>query len=567
MPNDAVSGVYIAHLVNNVNPDIESHITFVVRDDASDSDIVLQTNDTTWQAYNQYGGNSLYRCGADVCPTGNPSGYKAAYSVSYNRPLQTERDSQYSALFGGAEYGMIRFLEASGYDLSYMSGVDVHARGQLLQNHKLFISNGHDEYWSGAQFANMTAARDAGVNLAFFSGNTGFWRTRFEPSIAGPSTANRTLTSYKDTHFDVQQDPATWTGTWRDPRSQPSENIKPENSLIGTSFLVNSGTTHIVVPPAFRQLRLWRNTGAGLAANQNMDLAPETLGYEWDVDADNGFRPAGLARMSSTTASGLEVFLDWGTTTMFNGTATHNLTMYKAPSGARVFSAATVQWSRGLDNYHPDGNVDNNMRQATVNLFADMGVQPRTLLSGLVAASASTDTTAPTTTVTPPPASVQDGSQMTIMRHGDRRRRRPRRRRGGLDGRRHELASGERHHELVLHVDGARQPVDDDPSPGRRRQRQPRRRDRRRQRERELPVLAVGHEHGGAGQGRGLRRPGRRRGRRQVHLREVRDRLGHPLLQGGDQHGHAHRQPVDGVRRADRAWPPSRARRAPAGRP
>src|SRR6202008_4161587 len=62
-----------------------------------------------------------------------------------------------------------------------------------------------------------------------------------------------------------------------------------------------------------------------------------------------------------------------------------------------------------------DGTIDNNMRQATVNLFADMGnIQPDTLQSGLVTARPSTDNTAPTTTVTPPPASVQDGTQLTI---------------------------------------------------------------------------------------------------------------------------------------------------------
>ena len=179
VPADAVSGVYIAHLVNNNDPDIESHITFVVRDDDSDSDVVLQTSDETWQAYNRYGGNSLYACDT-VCPAGEPLGYKAAYKVSYNRPLRVEEDSPPSALFRGAEYSMIRFLEANGYDMSYVSGVDTHARGQVLQNHRLFISSGHDEYWSGPQRTNVENARDAGVNLAFFAGNLMFWKTRFE---------------------------------------------------------------------------------------------------------------------------------------------------------------------------------------------------------------------------------------------------------------------------------------------------------------------------------------------------------------------------------------------------
>ena len=81
----AVSGVYVAHLVRD-DTGGTSQIPFVVRDDASHSDIVVQTSDATWQAYNTYGGNSLYTCTV-ACPAGNPRRYKGAYAVSYNRPF------------------------------------------------------------------------------------------------------------------------------------------------------------------------------------------------------------------------------------------------------------------------------------------------------------------------------------------------------------------------------------------------------------------------------------------------------------------------------------------------
>ena len=64
----------------------------------------------------------------------------------------------------------------------------------------MYLSVGHDEYWSGGQRANVEAARDAGVHLAFFSGNEVFWKTRWENSIDGTSTPYRTLVSYKETH-------------------------------------------------------------------------------------------------------------------------------------------------------------------------------------------------------------------------------------------------------------------------------------------------------------------------------------------------------------------------------
>ena len=80
------------------------------------------------------------------------------------------------------------------------------------------MSSGHDEYWSASQRSDVEAARDAGVNLAFFTGNEMFWKTRWEPSADGTNTPDRTLVSYKDTHFTARQDPVEWTGTWRDPR-------------------------------------------------------------------------------------------------------------------------------------------------------------------------------------------------------------------------------------------------------------------------------------------------------------------------------------------------------------
>ena len=97
-------------------------------------------------------------------------------------------------------------------------------------------------------------------------------------------------------------------------------------------------------------------------------------------------------------------------------TATHHLTLYRAPSGALVFGAGTVQWAWGLDNGAGTGNTDSAMQQATVNLFADMGAQPTTLISGLTAATASTDTTAPTSTISAPAqgATFSDGSAVTI---------------------------------------------------------------------------------------------------------------------------------------------------------
>lgn len=420
VPTTAVSGLYLAHLVRD-DTGGGSLIPFVVRDDDGHSDLLVQTSDETWQAYNSYGGNSLYQCTV-ACPPGNPGGYKAAYKVSYNRPYNTaDGDGEGRSWLFSTEYPMIRFLEANGYDVNYTSGLDVGTRGPLLRNHKLFLSVGHDEYWSGEQRDNVEAARDAGVNLAFFSGNEMFWKTRWEPSIAGPTTPGRTLVTYKETHFDAPVDPlgpSMWTGTWRDPRFSPPGDSRSENSLTGQFFLVNSGTTDIQVPAEYAKLRLWRNTAAAaLAPGQTLTLAPGvgTLGYEWDEASDNGARPPGLMKLSSTTAA-VEAFVDYGTNVAQGIPTTHNLTLYRAASGALVFGAGTVQWAWGLDGATTGKPADRTMQQATVNLFADQGAQPYSLMSGLAPASASSDQTAPTSSISVPAAdsNVADGTRVTI---------------------------------------------------------------------------------------------------------------------------------------------------------
>ncbi len=304
VPATAVSGVYLARLVRT-DTGGASHVVFVVRDDDGRADLLFQTSDTTWQAYNRYGGHSLY--------VGSWAG--RAYKVSYNRPF-TNRDYVPVNWLFNAEYPMIRWLEANGYSVSYTTGLDTDRRPALLGTHRVFLSVGHDEYWSAAQRANVEGARAAGVHLAFFSGNEVFWKTRWEPGLGASGEPDRTLVSYKETHAGEKIDPdPAWTGTWRDPRfSPPADGGRPENALTGQLFMVNDGATSAIKVPAEEgKLRLWRDTDvASLPAGAVATFPHGTLGYEWDVDVDNGSRPPGLVRLSSATVAGSPVLQDHG---------------------------------------------------------------------------------------------------------------------------------------------------------------------------------------------------------------------------------------------------------------
>ena len=209
---------------------------------------------------------------------------------------------------------------------------------------------------------------------------------------------------------------------------------QPENALTGTIFTVNAWRNDpLIVPAKYAALRFWRNTEiAKLKSGERAVLLKGLLGHEWDEDIDNGFRPPGLFHLSETTINNVPYIQDNGSV-YDSGTATHHLTLYRHETsesaqqasnkgGALVFGAGTVQWTWGLDAHHdtetgipperanssstrvgvdPNG-PDRNVQQATVNLFADMNVQPQTLQEDLMPASASTDEQPPTSTVLVP---------------------------------------------------------------------------------------------------------------------------------------------------------------------
>ena len=403
VPSSAVSGIYYARasrtdLSANADP-VQNEIVFVVRDDTSTSKVLFQTSDSTWEAYNRYGGNSLYF-------GDGPGQGGQAYKVSYNRPY-TGGDGDENFIFN-AEYPMLRFLEANGYDLSYTTDVDSARRGQLIKNHKVFMAVGHDEYWSNEQRANVEAARDAGVHLAFLTGNEVFWKTRWEKSTDTSQTDWRTIACFKETKGTQNDGLADWTGTWRDPRySPPQDGGRPENALLGNIFTVNGRREDALkVPAANGKMRLWRNTPlASMAGGTTYEFQPGTLGYEWNSVEDNGFQPPGVAQLSRTTVTmdGAYVLQNYGDL-YASDTKTHAITYYKHSSGALVFGAGTVQWAWGVDDEHafqtntPTSDV--RIKQATVNFLADMGVAPSTLQSGLTYDGPSTDTTPPTVAYT-----------------------------------------------------------------------------------------------------------------------------------------------------------------------
>jgi hypothetical protein len=339
-----VSGVYLAKLTSSTT-DHQTYIHFVVRDDNRPSKHIFQCSVTTYQAYNSWGGKSLYGV--------NSTDNEPAIQVSFNRPYS---EGNGAGQFFSYEHAMLRYLEKEGFDVSYCTNIDTHQGTSNLQLHRNFLSVGHDEYWSHDMRRNIENARDEqGMNLCFFSANSCYWQIRMEPS-ALTSAANRTMVCYKTTAPDPAQDnPDTThltTVRWRDaPLNQP------ENALIGVMYDLDYGTfnnQHIVVSNSNH----WVFEGTSFG---NGDCLFNLLGYEGDRIYPDG--PSGLVTLASSPVAGCTA-------------PPANMTLYQTANGAQVFAVGSIQWSCGLDDVNEANSgigVSLPAQQITRNVLSKFG--------------------------------------------------------------------------------------------------------------------------------------------------------------------------------------------------
>ncbi len=359
IPGDWVSGVHLIKL-HELKSDTYTYAIFIVRDDESNAPAIAQLSTNTWQAYNVWGDASAYGSfGADRRYIEKT---RRGYRLSYDRPYDPNINGQeqYGAgEFFRWEYNFIRWAEAMGYDMTYTTNVDVHLRGDLLQKHRLFISLGHDEYWSKQQRDAVEQARDVGVNVAFFSGNECYWQSRIEPSSSG--TKARVLTVYKDAALDpeARSNPKEATVLFRDPPVS-----RPQSLLSGLAYGSNTDPDYIAWRPA--NVDTWIFDGSGIVAG---DKFPGIVGYEYDHMAPADEQPDGLITVGSSAVNG------------FLGQDTSSSVMYTAASGATVFAAGTIAWAWGLDDFGHEkvgAFADDRLRRVTRNIM-DRLTQPRTV--------------------------------------------------------------------------------------------------------------------------------------------------------------------------------------------
>jgi len=347
-----------------------SFVPMVIRDDDGGSPLLVQSAVTTWQAYNGWGGASLYQGTngrADV--------------VSFDRPYTGNGSGE----FLGREYEFIYLVERLGLDVSYWTDIDLHERGQLALTHKAIVIPGHDEYYSVEMRTNLEAARDAGVNLGFFGANNIYRRIRLEPSPLGPS---RNEVNYRDAKRDPMNgvDPTRVTTSFRE---APAAN--PESSLIGNYYECNPVKADWVVG----DLSMWMFEGSGFTKGEKV---PAMVGNEYDRVTAGVSTPTNIQVLahSPVDCKGLKSYAD--------------STWYSAPSGAGVFSAGTFGWSPQLDidcPPAPDTEQRCKLAKVTENILRAFVAGPAGAAHPSVSNLAMYGIPAPTGTPTgPPPPTV-----------------------------------------------------------------------------------------------------------------------------------------------------------------
>jgi hypothetical protein len=369
------TGMYLLRLVRKDNG-ADYHVLLAVRDDARRADLVFGSGFTTFEAYNDYGGKSLYDWNSIGSTT--VSGTTRAVKVSFDRPFEQPRTLQHD-WFTVIEAPFVSWLERMGYDVAYQSDTDLERDPSRILNAGAYVSPAHDEYWSVGMRSAAEQARDAGHPLLFSGGNEVYWKVRFESS---PVTGRplRIQACYKSTQSGPADPSGIPTGTWRDPAGAN----RPENALAGQMYVgdKDTGSFPLVVTAAQGADRVYRNTSIA-GSSGSTTLGTSIVGWEWDARVNNGAEPAGVKTLSSSPVNG-NVLQDAGRV-YAPGSAVVSMAKYTAPSGALVLSTGTNHWWRGLGtNFRGEGEPLLALQQVTANVLADMGARPATPAAGIV---------------------------------------------------------------------------------------------------------------------------------------------------------------------------------------
>lgn len=323
-------------------------IPLTVRDDTSRAAYMIMNAVTNWQAYNTWGGCSLYACPGTSSGRGSGASTGGrSKEVSFDRPYA---EGSGAADFTGNELPLVALMEAFGLDVSYTTSVDLELHPELVLQHSALLSLGHDEYWSKPMFDGAQAARDRGVNIAFFGANAIYRQIRLVPSPLGPA---RRQINYRSTDDPIRRtDPQLTTVSWRE---YPVN--RPEQTLIGQEYECNPVRADLVVADASS----WIYFGTGL---KNGDHVPITVGTEYDRYDPSVPGPSDVEVLAHSPVR-------------CHGKASYaDVTYYTVPNGGGVFASGTNWWISKLNPAGPGNPHEPAIIAMTINVLRVFGSGP-----------------------------------------------------------------------------------------------------------------------------------------------------------------------------------------------
>jgi hypothetical protein len=334
VPSALPTGVYIARLSARTGERDCLFVVLAVRPQP----LLAQLPTAAYEAYNAWGGDSLYPGGADrVGITRTTQGV----AVSYERP--------YDSITGAGEFfardvAMVRFLERYGYPISYTTTESVDGDPGQLSGHRALIDFGHSEYWSERQALAFARARNSGTSLLFLGSDTMAWRIRYARASRAATDAGApdlTIVAYKE-YAVLDPDRLSPTGLFPDGGA----------TVTGSAYL-GCITPRLTQPgpPTYRyyawvpgpRLRpTWLFAHTRLSASRPIR---GIVGYE--LDARTALSPAGTDVVGGGAA--LCMRPERGEPSPRAGEQVAQTTLYTAPSGALVFNSGTLGWELGLE--------------------------------------------------------------------------------------------------------------------------------------------------------------------------------------------------------------------------
>jgi hypothetical protein len=296
----------------------QSYVPLTVRSPSEKGRIVVLQAVTDWQAYNAWGGLSLYH-GRDAQMESR------SYAVSFDRPYEMQAGA---GDFLGNDLPLVTFAESLKLPIGYATDIDLHDDPHLLDGALAVVSPGHDEYYSTAMRNGLTSARDAGTNVFFLGANAIYRHIRLSDTDVGP---NRLETDYKDAGIDpvTRSNPSESTPQWR-----VAPLNRPESDLVGGFYQCNPGEANLVVAPKIS----WLTEGLGLSAGQRLGklVGPEYDRVDLRVPTPHPLQVIFHSPVRCTGQGGIDDASD--------------VTYYTTPSGAAVFDSGTSKWECALDD-------------------------------------------------------------------------------------------------------------------------------------------------------------------------------------------------------------------------